>query len=787
MTDVSDGPVFHVEPKGRLGNQMIQYMVALKFQSLVPGSRISNVQFPDWGIDHPPAALPEPVEFAAQQQHIEMEGLAERARTGLLRSIVYTGFGQRMENFLDADFYRSVFCSPVISPLQFDERHLICPVRAEDVLDVSGSHDYPLTPVEFYADIVAETGLMPVFMGQTAPNRYTDRLRERFPGAQFLESGNTMLDFQVIRQAKNIVLGVSTFAWLAAWLSHADRIFMAVSGLFNPMQYHIVDLLPFGDPRYRFYLFPINYGVRLERHAAAHRRIAPYWRYVPQDLLLRLFREAPRFDPSMEQMLDAFDPDYYLAVNADVAAAFGADNADGAREHYRRGGVREGRKPFRYSPSWYAARYPMAAMEVAQGDYSSFAHHYVAVGRAFGYRPSPDDGQAGWDAELDEPTSVPLPSIADLAKEVVWLERMQVPDTNAEVSLGDSFARLLPPNLAAHFARQTTTESVRAYRLRDVILDASRMALSNGRKPIPETLYMVDQDEYEHALAQTLHPQPTDPTTHYILGCNVSVANYFHWMTQSLPAIDWGLRNRRHPNVALALPPLRPWQEESLALLGHADVPRLIVDVTAHYWLGSAEYAEFLGEHMARSLSRAAAATYECLRQAVLPATDGADEIYVARTDATNRVAVNEAELIAMLERQGVRIVVPGGLTLTRQIAIFRRASLVIGPHGAGLSNIVGCEPGTHLYELVPSHYPNFCFNRLAQGCGLHYWGDVFPGEPGEGSPHHRTWRIDLDVVAARLDLIRARIAAPAGLTSSPTPGSSAPGQGLTRPSTPAR
>jgi capsular polysaccharide biosynthesis protein len=231
-------------------------------------------------------------------------------------------------------------------------------------------------------------------------------------------------------------------------------------------------------------------------------------------------------------------------------------------------------------------------------------------------------------------------------------------------------------------------------------------------------------------------------------------------MAQSLPAIDWGLRTRRHPNVALALPPLLPWQEEALALLGYTNVPRLTLEPFGHYLLASAEYAEFLGDRAVRTVSRAASATYARLRQAVPPALDGGGEIYVARTDATNRVALNEDALIAMLERQGVCIVVPGSLPVTQQIAIFRRSRLVIGPHGAGLTNIIGCEPGTHLYELVPSHYPNVSFNRLAQGCGLHYWGDVFPSDAGEAGVHERTWRIDLDLVAARLDLIRAQVAA---------------------------
>jgi hypothetical protein len=59
--------------------------------------------------------------------------------------------------------------------------------------------------------------------------------------------------------------------------------------------------------------------------------------------------------------------------------------------------VREQRLPLRLSPAWYAARYPIAAFEVAQGDYSSLAHHYIAVGKARGYRPVPADGEPWWD------------------------------------------------------------------------------------------------------------------------------------------------------------------------------------------------------------------------------------------------------------------------------------------------------------------------------------------------------------------------------------------------------
>ena len=96
----------------------------------------------------------------------------------------------------------------------------MCPVRAGEIVDGAFGH-YPLTPVAFYAELVERTGLRPVFMGQTEPNAYTDRLRQQFPDAQFLASLGPERDFALIRRSKNIVVGVSTFVWLAAWLSHA--------------------------------------------------------------------------------------------------------------------------------------------------------------------------------------------------------------------------------------------------------------------------------------------------------------------------------------------------------------------------------------------------------------------------------------------------------------------------------------------------------------------------------------------------------------------------------------
>jgi hypothetical protein len=346
--------------------------------------------------------------------------------------------------------------------------------------------------------------------------------------------------------------------------------------------------------------------------------------------------------------------------------------------------------------------------------------------------------------------------IGNAAHEILDLERSAPLDGQFDITLGDSFA---DPALYRHFSRQEQTGAIRLYRMRDVTLDASLMLLLRGRSRISETRYLVTDQEYADTLVKPLPAIPLDPTEHYVIGCNRAWHNYYHWLIQSLPAIDMSLRHRHHRNMTLVLSSLRPWQEESLALLGCQDVPRQTLQISDTFLLPSAEFSDLLGARTPGMVSRAAMATFHRLSQGVPWSRDAAEEIYVARTDSGNRVTENEAELIGLLERQGVRIVVPGALSVAEQIDAFRAARLVIGPHGAGMSNIVFCQSGAFVYELLPLHYPNAAFNRLAQAAGLNYWADLFEVD-GAGHPHDRTWRIDLDVVAARLDAIRARIAA---------------------------
>ena len=95
--------------------------------------------------------------------------------------------------------------------------------------------------------------------------------------------------------------------------------------------------------------------------------------------------------------------------------------------------------------------------------------------------------------------------------------------------------------------------------------------------------------------------------------------------------------------------------------------------------------------------------------------------LYITRADATNRRVINEDEITEELVKYGVEVVSLSTVPFRRQVDMFSEAKVVIGPHGAGLTNAVFCQPGTALIEFMPEGYEVRCFERLARFVGMEY------------------------------------------------------------------
>jgi tetratricopeptide (TPR) repeat protein len=95
--------------------------------------------------------------------------------------------------------------------------------------------------------------------------------------------------------------------------------------------------------------------------------------------------------------------------------------------------------------------------------------------------------------------------------------------------------------------------------------------------------------------------------------------------------------------------------------------------------------------------------------------------LLVSRADAEYRRLVNEDEIAALLTPFGFEVIVPGRLPFAEQIAAFRDATHVVAPHGAGLTNILFCAPGTHVLEAFHPHYGSWAYAMLADALDLDY------------------------------------------------------------------
>ena len=108
--------------------------------------------------------------------------------------------------------------------------------------------------------------------------------------------------------------------------------------------------------------------------------------------------------------------------------------------------------------------------------------------------------------------------------------------------------------------------------------------------------------------------------------------------------------------------------------------------------------------------------------------------VWVSRKGETTRDVLNEMEVVEGLAaafpdldwevfNPSVDDISPSEV-VQRSATAFHRASMVVGVHGAALTNVYFMRPGTILVELLVGRPPEFaCFGRLAaqMGIRLHY------------------------------------------------------------------
>jgi capsular polysaccharide biosynthesis protein len=155
-------------------------------------------------------------------------------------------------------------------------------------------------------------------------------------------------------------------------------------------------------------------------------------------------------------------------------------------------------------------------------------------------------------------------------------------------------------------------------------------------------------------------------------------------------------------------------QRQSLEILG---IPReRVIEFDGHHWQVERLYYVCPG-----LCGNPTSLPAQWLRNRFAPNGTGSRRLYVSRNDAKKRRVVNEADLLDALLPLGFEVVTLAGMSFAEQVRLFSEAKVVVGPHGAGFTNMVFAAPGAVVVELFSPTYINGCYWALANASGHRY------------------------------------------------------------------
>jgi hypothetical protein len=121
--------------------------------------------------------------------------------------------------------------------------------------------------------------------------------------------------------------------------------------------------------------------------------------------------------------------------------------------------------------------------------------------------------------------------------------------------------------------------------------------------------------------------------------------------------------------------------------------------------------------------------------------------LYISRNETSMRCLMNEDEIVPGLKDLGFHVMKPGMVSLEDQIAAFREAKVVVAVHGAGLTNIIFCRPGTTLVEIFPEGgVHGSAFLRISSQLGFRYCfvvGKLVANGPGRKNPNNSNLTVE--------------------------------------------
>lgn len=208
---------------------------------------------------------------------------------------------------------------------------------------------------------------------------------------------------------------------------------------------------------------------------------------------------------------------------------------------------------------------------------------------------------------------------------------------------------------------------------------------------------------------------------------------YYHWICDVLPRVQSALADLPPATRFIVPDAMSGPERESLVAVG-VPVESCITFRGKRPWrvekLMHVPPVAMTGDHTRESLEKLQHSVFQHF------GLDGAGErsrrIYISRKQGAERSILNEADLLPVLRRSEFEIVRCEELTFEQQVRLFREAEAVVGPHGGGFANLVWCQPGTKVLEILGSNSVRRCYWSICSALDLRYHCGVVAQRPDD-------------------------------------------------------
>jgi len=216
------------------------------------------------------------------------------------------------------------------------------------------------------------------------------------------------------------------------------------------------------------------------------------------------------------------------------------------------------------------------------------------------------------------------------------------------------------------------------------------------------------------------------------LAATLGGETYFHWMTDSLPILlEEQQRSGGLESYDFFLAPAR-LQEFHRETFRRLKIPNSkIVSLAKGMGWACEELTCFAMPHVSGRPPVETLRAVGKFFQAASPASGGGRKLAILRSAEVSRPLSQRESILRELRTAGFEEYEPSRDSIEEQARVFAAAEVIVATHGAALTNLIFCRPGTRVVELFSSHYVNPCYAHICRQLGLQHRPVIDQAIPG--------------------------------------------------------